>query len=901
MAEYAFQDLTNDPLLQALPRVTVKDHLQPSIANVPLLAKIGEGSCGAVYRAFAIRLDREVAIKIMPTPSLSKRSQQLLNDIKAATAIKSPYLVEILDAGVESELFFQINEYMPGMSAQEHLYRLKERLAPGMKEAQALDTCTAAATGLAAAHQQNMLHLDIRPTSLFIPFDSLNKDLDFARTRLNDLGLAYNAGSAQILAGSECQTGTPGYLSPEQAQESGKLSPATDVFSFGATLYTLLVGQPPFGGLSLPIILAATVNQEVIDLRTWRPDISRVTSKVIEICLRKDPTQRFVNGDILLQALKIARAVLNDTLNAQLTAIQQIEALTSANMDKTALTSTTSTESVLPLADKLAKSSTRVHAATARPVPISSAPTMPLAPEVEWQDHSPVLQKETPPSAPRSKARRLLMVALLLTVCGAAAWQLGYLDQFIAKTRITAITLPQKRVTDFVDSPNTNLTSEKLAAAATVAQTQADTEANATEADKVKAITDAKAKAEEEAKAKEAERVAAEIKAKTAAAATSQAKATEATRVKAVERLATEVKAKADADAKATEAARVMAVERLATEVKAKTDADAKANETAKLKAIADMKTKAEEETRAKEADRKKNLQKEVTISLGGNVTMDFVLVPAGSFLMGTDRATLTELARVNNANEKDFMDESPTHQVRMDAFYITRTPVTVAQFKRFVTVMQYQTTAEKRGEAIILRDRKWQRVSGASWLQPGFEQNDDHPVVMLSCRDCEAFAAWAAQQSGKALRLPTETHWEYAARGPQNFIYPWGDKWDHKLVNHSDKTLKPFCVENWNYSNDDDGYAFTSPVGKYHNQSWCGALDMSGNVFQWCANNYEQYPQSGTAPVILMDPASISRNAKRALRGGSYLFRAIDCRATARRALSPQAWSGDLGMRLIF
>ena len=75
----------------------------------------------------------------------------------------------------------------------------------------------------------------------------------------------------------------------------------------------------------------------------------------------------------------------------------------------------------------------------------------------------------------------------------------------------------------------------------------------------------------------------------------------------------------------------------------------------------------------------------------------------------------------------------------------------------------------------------------------------------------------------------------------------------------------------------------------------------MSGNVFQWCQDAYAEYPQSPTTPEIIADPADTPRNAKRPVRGGSYLFRPIDCRSSARRGLSSNAWSYELGMRLAF
>ena len=123
--------------------------------------------------------------------------------------------------------------------------------------------------------------------------------------------------------------------------------------------------------------------------------------------------------------------------------------------------------------------------------------------------------------------------------------------------------------------------------------------------------------------------------------------------------------------------------------------------------------------------------------------------------------------------------------------FSIGKTPVTVAQFKRFAAATGFETDAERQGKGFVLADKTWRYVEGATWRTPGFDQDDSHPVVMVSWNDAQAFAKWASSVSGRRVSLPTEAQWEYAARGPQSLKYPWGNAWSGTKANHADLSFK--------------------------------------------------------------------------------------------------------------
>ncbi len=212
------------------------------------------------------------------------------------------------------------------------------------------------------------------------------------------------------------------------------------------------------------------------------------------------------------------------------------------------------------------------------------------------------------------------------------------------------------------------------------------------------------------------------------------------------------------------------------------------------------------------------------------------VWVPAGSFMMGSNK----------------YSNEQPIHQVTLDGFWIGQCEVTNDQ---------YQAFCDATGRT----------------FPSGSTEGDDHPVVYVSWYDAEAYC----DHYGYAL--PTEAQWEYAARGPGVPVYPWGDTWDQNK-----------CC-NW----DNKGPAGrTYPVGSFPTgASWCGALDMAGNVWEWCADWYAGGYYS-VSPEL--NPRGPESGSNRVLRGGSWDDRSLNyCRATSRLYNSPSLTYYNYGFRV--
>ena len=219
----------------------------------------------------------------------------------------------------------------------------------------------------------------------------------------------------------------------------------------------------------------------------------------------------------------------------------------------------------------------------------------------------------------------------------------------------------------------------------------------------------------------------------------------------------------------------------------------------------------------------------------------EMVIVPAGDFAMGDDDS------------------EPPGRTVSLDAFWIYKTPVTAAQYRKFC-----QATRREMPPA------------------PSWGWKDDHPVVNVTWHDAAAYAEWAG------AHLPTEAQWEKAARGTDARHYPWGNEWDPGKLWCSKKTFK------------DAG--LTAPVGSYPaGSSPYGCLDMEGNVGQWCADWYdEDYPKS--APSA--NPSGPESGAYRVVRGGSWrgihLLYVDNFRCEHRGNNDPDGRFDDTGFRCV-
>jgi formylglycine-generating enzyme required for sulfatase activity len=230
------------------------------------------------------------------------------------------------------------------------------------------------------------------------------------------------------------------------------------------------------------------------------------------------------------------------------------------------------------------------------------------------------------------------------------------------------------------------------------------------------------------------------------------------------------------------------------------------------------------------------------------------VKVPAGPFLMGS-----------SDADTLAYGNEKPQHTLTLPTYWIGKTPVTNAQFRPFVegdgyTNIEYWTQA---GWAWRIE----QKISQPAYWEDAQWNGANQPVVGLSWYEAVAYLRWLSTQTGHPFRLPSEAEWEKAARGPDGRIYPWGDTWDAKRLNSGQKSS-------------DKGK--TTPVGQYPlGANPYRALDMAGNVYEWCATKHGK-----AYPYKLEDEWAqgyLAGEALHMLRGGSYCSDRSDVRGAFR------------------
>ena len=267
-----------------------------------IVAFIGAGGMGEVYRAQDPRLGREVAIKVLPASFVSDpdRVRRFEQEARAAGMLNHPNVVAVYDIARHDGAFYVVQELLDGRTLRIAL--VAGPLAPG----KAIDGALQIARGLGAAHERGIVHRDLKPDNIFVTRDGRWKILDFGLAKLTHAEEA-PAGSAVATATMRTEAGavlgTPGYMSPEQVRGL-PADPRSDLFSFGAILYEMLSGRRAFGGASAADSMSAILKEDPPELASVAPDVPHAVERIIRRCLEKDPEARFRSAHDLVFSLE---------------------------------------------------------------------------------------------------------------------------------------------------------------------------------------------------------------------------------------------------------------------------------------------------------------------------------------------------------------------------------------------------------------------------------------------------------------------------------------------------------------------------------------------------------------------------------------------------------------------
>jgi serine/threonine-protein kinase len=277
------------------------------IATFRIVEKLGEGGMGIVYKAFDEKLQRTVAIKVLPSSFADSddRKRRFLREARSAAAVTHANIATLYEVGEDEGRVFLVMELVEGKTLQRILKEGALTIAEAMRIAKGI------VRGLARAHERGIVHRDMKPENVMLDADGEVKILDFGLAKLREQ-TDETAPSKSILERDETEAqatqegrvlGTPGYMSPEQAK--GKIvDHRTDLFSFGVVLYEMLTGQKAFKGeTSLDVMIAVSRDQPVPPSRinaAVTPEIQRVVDR----CLAKTPAERYATARELIAAIE---------------------------------------------------------------------------------------------------------------------------------------------------------------------------------------------------------------------------------------------------------------------------------------------------------------------------------------------------------------------------------------------------------------------------------------------------------------------------------------------------------------------------------------------------------------------------------------------------------------------
>jgi serine/threonine protein kinase len=262
-------------------------------------ALLGEGGMGAVFRAHHELMDKPVALKWLH-PRMwdqSEAKERFVREARAASRLRHPNVVEVVDVCVQEDALFMVMELLEGEN-------LEELLTQGaLTIPEALTFVSGAMLGVAAAHARGIIHRDIKPENIFVTRDGVAKILDFGISKLVD-----DAHGSGRVTKTGSTMGTPAYMSIEHMNGAKDVDERSDVYSFGVVLYRVLTGLVPFEGETFAAVAVQVATHRPPTPKQLRPELPAYLDGVVMKAMARDRTQRYANLHQLLEALAVAQS-----------------------------------------------------------------------------------------------------------------------------------------------------------------------------------------------------------------------------------------------------------------------------------------------------------------------------------------------------------------------------------------------------------------------------------------------------------------------------------------------------------------------------------------------------------------------------------------------------------------